>query len=397
MVSAPTSPTPNFDVPTARPDWLVLAHRYSTIRWFPSLMPLDALGMWRVDDHADTGYQRPLGERSVQQILSRFDSGEARDIYVSQRTDGTLWILDGQHTAEALRRLGIKQWPCRVFQGMTVEEEAIWFDRLNNNSRKIPAVVDHNAKVVSTTDPISQVIDTILERYYLRIASAKIRSQDGRIAFASPTVFRFIVGLGGAQLLDEVLGACVDSWGHHRDSFPSRVMGGLAYLLAWVDTPLDRARFLAVMRNTTPRQLIETIGSTGSGGAPGRSAVALLSAYVAGVAAQGYPRMTPGRTPTLRDMRSAEARSGDFWTEETAQVGRVQLHPWYPPAKTRPSAVVREVSTDVAEAVSAAVEASLGSQGRSTPSAPDEAVSEALGGEEVSRASLEEDLAWEEE
>jgi len=364
MVTTARPSAPPIPDPAANPDWLALAHTHSTVLWYPTLMPLDALGMWRVDDHPGNGYQRPLSERTVQQILANFDSGEARDIYVSQRTDGTLWILDGQHTVAALRKLGFQQWPCRVFHRLSIEAEAIWFDRLNNNSRKIPAVVDHNAKVVSDTDPISLVIDATLERYFLRIASSKIRNQDGRISFSSPSVFRYIVSLGGEGLLDNVLGICVDSWGHNRDSFPSRIMVGLAYFLAWIDRPLDRSRMLAMLKNTTPRQLIESIGSTGSGGAPGRSAAALRHAYVSGVPAQGFPRLTGAAVPEVVDPRLGVSRSSGFWTPETERSGRVELHPWYPPETSSKSRVVREVSEDVTAAVAAAVEASLGAQGR---------------------------------
>jgi hypothetical protein len=333
-----------------RPQWLVEAHEHSTVRWYPRLLQFDELNVWRVDEHPD-GYQRPLKEARVAQIASNFDSVSARDLYVAQRADKSFWILDGQHTAEAMRRLGFNAWLCRVIGNISITQEAEWFDYLNNNTQKIPSVIDHAAKVVSG-NKISLLVDKVLSDYYLRISSARIRAREGDIGFASATMFDQILRLGGEQLLRETLQLSVDAWGHRKTSFMGRVMSGISYLLAWNEVPLDRARMLAVLNNITPAQIVEDLGSTGTGGGPAKCARMLVDLYVAGVPSIGYPkiRANGADAPTLPDRKIARGEGSklkEFWTAETAQIGRRTMTPFVPTPK--PSAVAAEA--DVADMI----------------------------------------------
>jgi len=327
------------------PAFLEKAQDLSHFHWVERWLPLNTLITYRLGS-AEGGFQRPLQDRRVQVLVEQFDAGEARTIFVSKRDlpDGTneYVILDGQHTAAALERVGMTHWYCRIFYGMTPEDEASRFIEYENNSRRIPGVVQHNAEVLANTFN-AVAIENILRPFYLRISTAKLRSEEGFIPIASKAGFEKLLAIS-PNILKEVLQLVIDAWGHNRESFNSRIMSGLGYLLATSQTqsgqaPFDRQRMLAVLKNTTPKLIEEAIGPTGSGGAQRAGATALLNLYVEG-AAPGYAKLTARAktTPQLPDKFNVKKDyiEHDFWTAETLDHGRVTIKPWEAPPKPEP-------------------------------------------------------------
>jgi hypothetical protein len=333
--------------PTVRkpPPWIEKAEELSRFHWSDRWLPLDELVTFRLGE-TENGFQRPLQERRVQYLVDHFDAGEARVIFVSRREkpDGSVEyvILDGQHTAEACRRVTLTHWACRIFYGMTLEDEASHFIEYQANSRKIPGVVQHNAEVIASS-PEAVAIENILRPFYLRISTAKLRSEEGFIPIASRAMFEKLLAISPA-VLREVLQLCVDAWGHNRESFNSRIMSGLGYLLATAYTssgqaPFDRQRMLAVLKNTTPKQIEEKIGPTGSGGAQKSGAAALLDLYLEG-AAPGYTKINSRAktSPQLPDKFNIKKDyvEHDFWTAESIDYGRTKVTPYVAPPAPEP-------------------------------------------------------------
>ena len=108
----------------AAPAFLQKAQDLSHFHWNERWLPLDTLVTFRLGE-AVGGFQRPLQERRVQVLVDQFDAGEARTIFVSKRDlpsgKSEYVVLDGQHTAAALKRVGMTHWYCRIFFGMTPE------------------------------------------------------------------------------------------------------------------------------------------------------------------------------------------------------------------------------------------------------------------------------------
>ena len=86
-----------------------------------------------------TTYQRELNEKRVHRIAAQFDERIANEPKVSCR-DGRYYVFDGQHTISARKLLnGGKDLPirCKVFYGLTQEEEALLFAQQTGASAKL--------------------------------------------------------------------------------------------------------------------------------------------------------------------------------------------------------------------------------------------------------------------
>lgn len=327
------------------PPWIEKAQELSRFHWTERWLELDKLVTFRLGE-SENGFQRPLQERRVQYLVDHFDAGEARVIFVSRREKGEgeveFVILDGQHTAAACQRVGMTHMATRVFYEMTLEDEASHFIEYQANSRKIPGVVQHNAEVIAAS-PEALAIENILRPFYLRISTAKLRNEDGYIPIASRAMFEKLLAISPA-VLKEVLQLSVDAWGHNRESFNPRILAGLGYLLATAYTssgqaPFDRQRMLAVLKNTTPKQIEEKIGATGVGGAQKAGAVALLDLYSDG-SAPGYSKINTRlkTSPQLPDKFNIKKDyvEHDFWTAESIDYGRTTVTPYVAPPAPEP-------------------------------------------------------------
>lgn len=77
--------------------------------------------------------QRQLNQARVDRLAAEFDLEQLGTPTVSER-DGAYYIIDGQHRVEALRQMGWgdQQVQCWTYVGLTEQEEADKFDRLND-------------------------------------------------------------------------------------------------------------------------------------------------------------------------------------------------------------------------------------------------------------------------
>lgn len=80
----------------------------------------------------DPTYHDPgrLKEKRVAEIAADWDPSGVGTITVSRRHDGSLWVIDGMHRVAAARLLGETHLPAKLFVGLTLEGEALMFQRL---------------------------------------------------------------------------------------------------------------------------------------------------------------------------------------------------------------------------------------------------------------------------
>lgn len=302
-------------------DWIKKAQGLSSAPWREEVLPLEDLQVVRLDE-SDEAYQRLLNESFVTQRVEDFDASEARTIYVSERADGTCWVMDGQHTREILVRVGISEWICRIFSGLTVAEEAKRFTEYQKNTRRVDPVTNWNAEVVAG-EPRTITIENVLARHQLRIGTSILRRKDGLQNLKCLNSFEKIYelgeedrpdgspGVGGEAVLDQTLMVLGAAFGTGLNTYQSRVINGMGFLLAKAyprpamgsGPVIDLDRLINVLKvKTTPGGIVDLMGkNVGGGSAPSRGAEVILGIYLEG--AGDYPRIKTNSGPKMPQRR----------------------------------------------------------------------------------------------
>lgn len=112
--------------------------------------------------NVDRTYQREVSMTMVEQIRSNWDEVASELILVSKRSDGTLWIVNGQHRVAAASLLGQEKVWARVVVGLNAEQEAAL--RLKTNVRLSDRPLERFRAQLKAGDPESVAIVKILDR-----------------------------------------------------------------------------------------------------------------------------------------------------------------------------------------------------------------------------------------
>lgn len=122
----------------------------------------------------DPGYQRSIegkeSQRLIARIAKRWDWAKCLPLLVSDRGDGELYVIDGQHRLSGARLRGdIAQLPCVVVSVGGVEGEAALFDAVNSQRRALTPLELFRAALASG-DPETVAILAAIEAAGLSVA-----------------------------------------------------------------------------------------------------------------------------------------------------------------------------------------------------------------------------------
>lgn len=183
----------------------------------------------------DFSYQSPVKNAQVLKIVRNFDSKALHTIVVSEREDGTYYIVDGQHRVVALIRLGHEEIRCTIHQGLSVEEEAKMYHDLNNRPTK-----QANSKGKSKlryNEENAVKIDEIVNKTGMKINYEHTAPKSGYIA-AYGALERIYKRSGGTHL-NNVIVAIKASFGESGNFFQAYIMDGFSKFLRTYQKDLD--------------------------------------------------------------------------------------------------------------------------------------------------------------
>lgn len=185
----------------------------------------------------DHSYQRDVIPARVKAIADKLDLDALGLFIVSRRSDGKLFIIDGQHRDAALRYHGWQDdWKveCRVYEGLTVEQEAELYRQLNN-TRPLLAWDFYKAGLVSG-DAECLEIDGLVKSCGLKVSRV---SGDGKVCCV--TTLRKVHKQHGPDVLRRALTIATEAWGHTSAAVEKDIVHGLSIVSATyngeVDTP----------------------------------------------------------------------------------------------------------------------------------------------------------------
>lgn len=193
------------------------------------------------ETQTDPMYQREVNEARAAAMAEHFDHALVGVVALSEREDGSMVIIDGQHrwTAAKMAGLGDAKFLAEVHEGLTPEEEARLFLRLNGTRSAVPAFAKFRARVAAKEDA-AMAITAIAKKIGLTISMAKSKNTVAAVD-ALDSVYRF-------GNLDATLRAA-KTWGDGRSEF--------------FDAPLLRglSAFLREYPQASAIELAEKLGS----------------------------------------------------------------------------------------------------------------------------------------
>lgn len=262
----------------------------------------------RVDDR----YQRKLNQKHLRNIARNLSMKVFGVILVSQRDNGTFWIIDGQHRVAALELRGESKTlvPCHIYRGLTPQDEAIIFQMQTNRKAIVP--IDRFESKMFAEDPDTMAIDRILRKYGYQVGN----TAPG--AVQAVAMIENVYERSGADRLDLIFDLFTAATDRNPEVIPTGLMiAGMNSFLARYEDQYDRNRLVRAIRNTgvgtitrSAAQIRDLIHEN-AGGACGR---ALLTAYNAKLSTGRLPdweSFTPQKlsAQTYRQRKASERKA----------------------------------------------------------------------------------------
>lgn len=219
-------------------------------------------------------------------IVAEWDDAKAQMPHVSRREDGTLYIVEGQHTQAARREVygpGQKV-RAQVYTGLTEEQEAELFLALNDK-KPIDAMSKFKTGVTAGLD-VPCDIDRIV-----RANGCVVGVNAGANSISAVSALTSIYNRHGAQVLGETLRIIADAF--NEGGYERPVILGISQVLARFPDA-DRARMvlrLAGLRNgwNGVTQKISFIRSATGCNATDAAAAAVVEIYNSGRGGKKLP------------------------------------------------------------------------------------------------------------
>lgn len=162
--------------------------------------------------------QRRLSQPRVEKIIKDFDPDLVGQVVVSEREDGTLVLLDGQHRRSAIiqmRAVGSdvdSKVSAEVFTGLSPTEEAKLF--LGFNNAVVPPWSDKFLVRLTADDPVAHALHDILARNGWQVSHINAEGTFKALATLE-RIYLHSQEMGiEPNLAEESLKIITEAWGH---------------------------------------------------------------------------------------------------------------------------------------------------------------------------------------
>jgi hypothetical protein len=258
----------------------------------------------------DPNYQRHLDRTRVERMARQWSDRLCGALAVSDRADGTFYVVDGQHRYEALSILRRPTVPCFVWAGLSREQEADLFVTLNTERRAVRMDDRFRARLAAGDRHAAEIV-AIAEQAGFSVLSNPKSVND----LKATSTLEKIRTIYGPDVLAETLSIIAEVWPTERIARQKDMLGGIGLFAGLFRSQYDRPRLVAILQKIPAAQLqreangIEIeIGRTPKGGGENRRAAGIYGTAVI-VARLIRERYDKGRRQKLPNLKSASGRS----------------------------------------------------------------------------------------
>lgn len=178
---------------------------------------------------SNQGYQRPVDPNHVREIIDNFDPLYLDEILVSFR-DESYYVIDGQNRIAAFKHMNGGRnclVNCKVFRGLTYEQEADMFCHLDSIKKKLRYCEAIRARAEAKNDPVIVGINDILSAHGIKWSYRGAGGNTKNTLNASKVLVDSYEELG-PHMFELVIRLLVRTWKGHRDSMAAAFIKGLS-------------------------------------------------------------------------------------------------------------------------------------------------------------------------
>ncbi|MEY8404187.1 DUF6551 family protein [Oscillospiraceae bacterium 44-34] len=201
-------------------------------------------------------YQRPVEQKNVDKLIRNWNSRELYPVIVSFR-DGKFNVVDGQNRIAAMRQMaggGDVIVPCMIYTGMTYEQEAELYAKLDKGKRPLTPRQHTKALVESGADARIMEIKCLVEDVGFVWALTEPTGEPFEIApiRALVNAHQLLGGEAFARMLSLLAGA----WQGTPNSLRASMLSGMALFVKTYEAELSDRAFIRRLSIVSPDEII---------------------------------------------------------------------------------------------------------------------------------------------
>lgn len=201
-------------------------------------------------------YQRPVLQKDVDKIIREWNGREVTPVVVSFR-DGKFNVVDGQHHIEAMRqKAGGRDVivPCIIHTGMTYEQEAELYARLDRDKKRLTLRQYTKAVVEAGSDANIMEVKRLTEDVGFIWALGEPTGEPFEIAPIRALINAY--QLLGSEAFARMLSLLAGAWQGTPNSLKASMLSGMALFVKTYETELHDRAFIRRMSIVSPEEII---------------------------------------------------------------------------------------------------------------------------------------------
>ena len=203
------------------------------------------------------GYQRPVHQKNVQRIIDEFNPMLLDPIIVNFR-GGKYYVIDGQHRIVALKRMnngGDCMVQCKVLNGLSYEEEAMLYHKLDAGKKRLSLADDTRARAESGEDLDVKEIQRAMRLAGFCWNFDKAGSGSPNNVNAVRAVLNAHKLLGYEQFY-RMLRLIRKAWDGKPSSLSSYIISGAALFIHTYEKDIDDKLFVRQLAKCQPEEIV---------------------------------------------------------------------------------------------------------------------------------------------
>lgn len=202
-------------------------------------------------------YQRPVEQKNVDKLIRHWNDRELYPVIVSFR-DGKFNVVDGQNRIAAMRQMaggGDVIVPCMIYTGMTYEQEAELYAKLDKGKRPLTPRQHTKALVESGSDASVMEIKRLVEGAGFVWALGEPTGEPFEIIPIRALMNAY--QLLGGDTFSRMLALMAGAWQGTPNSLKASMLSGMALFVKTYELELSDRAFVRRMSIVSPEEIIQ--------------------------------------------------------------------------------------------------------------------------------------------